>query len=101
ELNAELEAARGALEGAERESARIREELLRIEAAELESARLRERIAEMRELAGRSQRLEELARTHERRRALADEVREIGLELDRSEERLVRLERAPQLLGRY
>ncbi|HEX6925702.1 MAG TPA: SMC family ATPase [Longimicrobiaceae bacterium] len=101
EVAAELEAATGAAIAAERETERIRHELLRIELAEKEGERLQVELAELPDLVRQHERLDELARTQERRRALSEEVRELGLELERSEPRLSRLEQAPELLQRY
>ncbi|HEX6070214.1 MAG TPA: SMC family ATPase, partial [Longimicrobiaceae bacterium] len=101
ELSIAIEAAEREESAARREVERAAEELARISAAQAEQAVLRAELAGLPELVRQCDRLDALARTHERRRALAEQVREIGLELDRSVERLARLERAPELGRRY
>jgi exonuclease SbcC len=101
ELSIGVEAAEREEEAAQREVDRAAEELARISAAQAEQGVLRAELAGLPELVRQCDRLDALARTHERRRALAEQVREIGLELDRSVERLARLERAPELGRRY
>lgn len=98
---AALDSAQRDAAAAQREVERLQAELGRVREAEEELDRLRPEIGRLPALERRREELEELARTHERRRALAEEVREIGLELDRSVERVERLEQAPELLRRY
>lgn len=98
---AELEVATRAAAVARREVERLEAELARADEAQAELERVRVELQLLPDLLRRCDHLDALARTHERRRALAEEVREIGLELDRSLERLSRLEKAPELLQRY
>ena len=94
------EAGRAAAE-AGRDVARLEGELERVAAAEAELAALQERLAPLRDRIARYQRFEELARAEQRRGMLEEQVAGLAAELDRSAERMLRLEQAPELLLRY
>ena len=70
-------------------------------AADAELIALRERLAPLPEHITRYQRFEELALADQRRRVLEEQAAGLAAELERSAERMRRLEQAPELLLRY
>lgn len=101
ELTHALEAAEREREALQRELARIAAERERSQAAERELATLRERLAALPGAAQECERLAQLARTDERRRALAEQLEALRAEMQRSAERRARVEQAPALVERY
>jgi DNA repair protein SbcC/Rad50 len=88
-------------ETAAREVARIGAELQRIAAAEVEAGSLQEQLQPLQRARQECERFSQLARTHERRRALLEQLGVLRSELDRTAERLARVEPAPLLLTRF
>ncbi|MBA4156478.1 MAG: SMC family ATPase [Gemmatimonadetes bacterium] len=101
ELSHAIEAAEREREAARRDLVRIDAELERTTVAERELSALRARLAVLPDTVREGERLAELSRTNERRKALAEQGVELRAELQRSTERLARIEQAPQLLERY
>ncbi|MBW3630710.1 MAG: SMC family ATPase [Gemmatimonadetes bacterium] len=101
DLSGAIESAERERDAARREMARIDQELARIGEAEREREALREQLAPLPGAVQEVERMVELARKHERRRALAEQAAEIDAELERQRERLEGLEKAPALLGKY
>jgi DNA repair protein SbcC/Rad50 len=101
ELTHTRETAERDREAAVRETERIHSELDRSLAAEQELAGLRARLVQLPDTAQECERMAKLARTEERRRALAEQLVDLEAELQRSAERLERVEQAPALLERY
>jgi len=96
-----LESARRELEAAERDERRIRAELENVTSAQAELQELHERLRELPTVADECNRLAELARIAERRRALEESERALAEELERGRERLEKLEQAPALAEQY
>jgi DNA repair protein SbcC/Rad50 len=88
-------------ETAAREVARIEAELQSVAVAEGEAISLKERLRPLDGVRQECERLSQLARTHERRRALVEQLGSLRTELDRTSERLARVEQAPSLLTRF
>jgi energy-coupling factor transporter ATP-binding protein EcfA2 len=82
---------------ARRDIARADTELARVAEADAELAPLRERLKELPGAAEACERLAELARKDERRRALGAQAAELEADLARGSERLSKLESAPEL----
>jgi DNA repair protein SbcC/Rad50 len=88
-------------ESAARDLERGSAELEKVSGAERELAVLRERLLPLPALRERCERLAQLARTAERRRALQEQLSDIRAELERTGERLRKVEQAPALLERF
>lgn len=101
ELGHAVEAAARERDAALRDLVRLEGELSRVADAERELADLRAQLEPLPSVTQECERLSELARLHERRRSLGEQVVELEAELERSRERLARLEQAPELLARY
>jgi exonuclease SbcC len=81
--------------------ARVQAELARIGIAEVEAGSLQEQLRPLHSARQECERFSQLARTHERRRALVEQLGSLRTELDRTSERLARVEQAPSLLTRF
>jgi DNA repair protein SbcC/Rad50 len=101
ELTHAIDSAERDRESVARDLARIGGELARSAGAERELAGLRERLSLLPGTAQESERLAQLARTEERRKALADQLVDLRGDLQRSAERQRRVEQAPALVERY
>jgi exonuclease SbcC len=95
------EAAERDRESARRDVLRAQAELEGVAKAEAELARLRERLAELPTVTAECERMAELARRDERRKALVSQAVEMDAELERARERLRKVERAPELERQY
>ena len=101
QLTSEIELADRERDAARRDLSRIEAELERVAAAERERSELGEQLSPLPSVISECERLAELARRNERRKALAEQAAEIEQELERSRERLERLLQAPELMVRY
>src|SRR5690606_23067298 len=101
ELSHAIEAAEREREAARRESLRVDAGLERVSLADAELAELRRQLAPLPTLSEECERLGRLARLDGRRRAIASHRAGMEEELERSADRLARLEQAPVLLERY
>jgi DNA repair protein SbcC/Rad50 len=101
ELTHAAEAAERDREAAGREVARTETELERISAAALELADLREQLVPLPSVTEECERLSRLARLHERRTAMREQLAALEEEIRSATDRLARLEQAPELLVRY
>ena len=101
ELTHAIETAARDREAARRDVLRAEAELAGVVKAEEELAALRVRLADLPAVSAESERLAELARSDERRKALAAQAAEMEAELERQRERLERLEQAPELERQY
>jgi DNA repair protein SbcC/Rad50 len=90
---------RGEEDAARRESARAHAELVEMEAAEAELVPLREQLLELPDVTAQCERMSELARIGERRRALEQTEKMLVTDLVASQYRVDRLEQAPAILA--
>jgi exonuclease SbcC len=96
-----LDVARRDAAVAERDATRAERELEAIAAAESELAPLRRELGELPTVVDECERLAELAKRAERRRALEDTERQLEAELAEGAKRLERLEEAPRYLEQF
>lgn len=101
ELTHAIEGAEREREGARRDLQRAADELQAVAAAEKELKPLRKQLAELPAATEACERLSELARQDERRRALVRQLAELDAEVQRLGERREKLETAPGLEKRY
>lgn len=101
ELTALLDRAVREQDAASRELARRAGELAAITAAQEELTDLRQKLVPLAGMRAECDRLAQLAKIHERRRVLQEQVLELDAELERTAERLGRVAQAPQLLERF
>jgi DNA repair protein SbcC/Rad50 len=101
ELNHRIETAQRDRESVLRDAQRVETELARVVQAEAEVAILREQLEPLPSLRDDCERMAELARVEERRKALAAQIADIAADLRQLDERLERVERAPELAERY
>lgn len=101
ELTHAIDAAERDRQAARRELERLEAELQAVAAAEKELAPLRTRLEELPEAQETCDRLSELARQEERRKALTRQLADLEAELARTRERAEKLESAPDLEKRY
>jgi exonuclease SbcC len=101
ELTHAAETAARDRDAARRDAARAEGELASVTKAEAELAPLREQLAALPALTDESARLAELARQEERRKALAAQLADAQAEIERTGERLKKLDTAPGLERRY
>ena len=98
ELAAAAAVAASEEEAARRDVARVEEELRTIATHEADLGGLRARLTVLPDVTRECERMSELARLAERRRALEENARAVAAELDASAARLERLRQAPELL---
>jgi len=101
ELTHAVETADHDRESVTRDVERIGGEIETSRTADRELGGLREQLAELPAVREQSERLAELARLEERRRALAEQLAELQDQVQRAAERLTRVEQAPTLVERY
>ncbi len=101
ELTVRLDAARREEEGAQREEERAVRELATVAEAEGELATLRAQLEPLASVREQCARFAALGRVAERRGALEEQVGDLREELQRTGERLHRVEQAPILLERF
>jgi DNA repair protein SbcC/Rad50 len=101
ELTHAVEAADAEAASVARELERLDGEIRRSEEAAEALGRMRERLEALPATAAECDRLAELARVAERRTGLAESLRDLDQELERIDERLRKVESAPDLLTRY
>jgi DNA repair protein SbcC/Rad50 len=101
ELTHAIDAAERDRQAARRELERLEAELKAVAAAEKELAPLRKRLEELPEATAAAERMGELARQEERRKALARQLADLEAELARTRERAEKLESAPELEKKY
>jgi exonuclease SbcC len=101
DLSHAIEAAERDREAARRDVARAEGELQAVQAAEEKLVPLRAELAVLPQLNDECDRWEELARKHERREALASQLRELEAEVARAREEMEKRESAPQLQKKF
>jgi DNA repair protein SbcC/Rad50 len=101
ELTHALNAAEGERQAARRDLERAGAEMQAVAAAEKELAPLRKALKDLPEATAACERMSELARQEERRKALARALADLDAELARTRERAEKLETAPELEKKY
>nr|MBA2243719.1 SMC family ATPase [Gemmatimonadota bacterium] len=101
ELTSDIQAAEQQREAARRDMARTAAEIERVTQAENELAALLDQLTPLPAVAEEVQRLSELARKHERRMALLEQLQATDADLARTDERIARIAQAPEHARRY
>jgi DNA repair protein SbcC/Rad50 len=101
ELTHAIDTAERDRQAARRDLERLEAELQAVAAAEKELAPLRKRLAALPEATAACERLAELAKQDERRKALTRQLADLEAELARTRERAEKLEAAPELEKKY